>query len=105
MVMAAADQVKRAGGGEVAGLVRIVADRYAQAAGFETAVGAVVVETREDGGASGGDQVLVAGVVAVDQVDGAVEPVEAGQHERRDQVTAVDEKFGALAVRPADGPP
>ena len=47
---------------------------------------------------------MVTAVITVNEVDIAIEPFQIGEHERRDQITAVDEQRGSLLIGQADSP-
>ena len=64
----------------------------------------MVLDVIECGGASGSNKMLVASVVAINQMHSAMKCMEIFQHKRRDQVTAVNKQFCAFPVGKTDGP-
>ncbi len=104
MVMATADHIIPAAGCKAECDFRIMMTPYAQAACFDIHGNAVVADALKYCPAPGGDQVLVTDIVAVNQVNITIKPVQVGEHERRDQVAAVDEQLCSGPVGMGNGP-
>jgi hypothetical protein len=104
VVMAVTDKIKAAGTSQVPSQFRIMIAGDAVGVGGESGMGSVVVDIAKGGAASGHDEVLVADVVAVDKVNRALEGMKIGQHEGRDQISAVEQQFGTMVIGQLDGP-
>lgn len=82
MVMAVTNQMKLAGAGEFTGQFRIMVKRDPPAVEVRGAVGSMVMNIGKDLSATGRDEMLVSGIVAVNQMHGSVKGVQVAEHER-----------------------
>ena len=102
VVVSVADDIENALGCESPGHLRIVGEGDLAAACLHCAKDSVVGHGGEPGAAKLGNYMLIADVVAVDQVDGAAEFGKDVQHERRNQISAVDQHCYAVSVAEFD---
>lgn len=105
MVMPATNQVEIPGTGQLAGSLGIMFDGNPQRSNRKGRKRAVVHDSAPRRATAGGDEMLIACIVAVDQMDLAVELFEIGQHERRDEIPAVEQQLRSLPIGPQDRPP
>lgn len=98
MVVTATNQIKQARSGHGVGQFRVVIQGNVVAAYMKIGLLAVMMQVVVNSGAARGNQVLVAGIVPVDEMYRALKAVEVFEHEGRDQVAAVEHNFCAFTV-------
>lgn len=96
--MAAADQMVRTGAGQIPGDFGIMVQRDPPALHCQGGVRSMVMEVGKGRAAAGGYQVLVARIVAIDEMDRTIETMQVAQHKWRDQVAAVEQELSLLLI-------
>ncbi len=91
MVMPTTDHIILAAGCKAESKIGIMMTPYTQTIRLDIHGDSMVGDTFKYGAAARGDQVLVAGIIPVNQMDISTKSVYVGKHERRDQITAMEQ--------------